>query len=64
MANTFKTWEPRKQFMALLLCYFAIPVLQGALTTLGGLSYYLPYAWQEFLATMAVWIYSLFRVCT
>lgn len=64
MANTFKTWEPRKQFMALLLCYFAIPVLQGALTTLGGLSYYLPYAWQEFLATMAVWISSLFKVCT
>ena len=64
MANTFKTLEPRKQFMALLLCYFAIPVLQGALTTLGGLHYYLPYAWQEFLATMAVWISSLFKVCT
>ena len=64
MANTFKTWEPRKQFMALLLCYFAIPVLQGALTILGGLHYYLPYAWQEFLATMAVWISSLFKVCT
>ena len=64
MANTFKTLEPRKQFMVLLLCYFAIPVLQGALTTLGGLHYYLPYAWQEFLATMAVWISSLFKVCT
>ena len=64
MANTFKDWEPRKQFMTLLLCYFAIPVLQGAMALLGGFIHYLPYAWQEFLTTNAVWIGALFKACT
>lgn len=64
MERSFKTLEPRKQFMVLLLCYFAIPVLQGALAIVGSLSHHFPYSWQEFLNTKAEWIGAPLKICS
>ena len=64
MKHELKTTDPRRQFLTLLLCYFAIPVVKNIFAILQSGTHHLSYNWQRFFIENANIIDTLFGICT